>query len=295
MATSHLNPRSSYHARSNSLPSRPHPVIPKLDEHLCRLRSLEATSSTSSSASICHKLSGLQELHDCVDDMLLLPTTQQAFVQESNERWVDELLDGSLRLLDLCSIAKDALLQTKECAQKIQSIMRRRRGTEMELTSEIRNYMNSRRMIRKAIRRALKGKQSKSTEKNHDTFPMVSALREAEAVNLTIFESLLSYIAGHSLQTRSGSWSLVSKLVSPKIVASNYEENGSNELEKLDAALQILTDHKPNKSDYIMHVENVQNHLGRLESRIQDLEDGLECLFRRLVKTRVSLLNILNH
>ncbi|GMY33275.1 hypothetical protein FCV25MIE_28517 [Fagus crenata] len=34
--------------------------------------------------------------------------------------------------------------------------------------------------------------------------------------------------------------------------------------------------------------------LGKLESNIQDLEEVLECLSRRLLKTRVSLLNILN-
>jgi len=39
----------------------------------------------------------------------------------------------------------------------------------------------------------------------------------------------------------------------------------------------------------------VHNLLGKLEPIFQDLEEGLECLFRGLIKTRVSLLNILNH
>ncbi|CAL2262136.1 unnamed protein product [Prunus armeniaca] len=49
------------HTRSNSFTSRPHPIVQEVDEHLCRLRSSEATSTSSSS--ISHKLSGLQDLH----------------------------------------------------------------------------------------------------------------------------------------------------------------------------------------------------------------------------------------
>ena len=106
MAVSPLNTKAYYHARSISLPSRPHPLIPEFDEHLCRLRASEATSSSS----ISHKFSGLKDLHDCVDNLLLLPFTQQSLAQYHHEQWVDELLDGSLRLLDLCDTAKDALL-----------------------------------------------------------------------------------------------------------------------------------------------------------------------------------------
>ncbi|BFG36765.1 hypothetical protein CerSpe_230390 [Prunus speciosa] len=45
------------HTRSNSFTSRPHPIVQEVDEHLCRLRSSEATSTSSSS--ISHELSGL--------------------------------------------------------------------------------------------------------------------------------------------------------------------------------------------------------------------------------------------
>ncbi|XP_016652531.1 PREDICTED: uncharacterized protein LOC107880152 [Prunus mume] len=39
----------AFHTRSNSFPSRPHPVLQEVDELLCRLRSSEATSTSSSS------------------------------------------------------------------------------------------------------------------------------------------------------------------------------------------------------------------------------------------------------
>ncbi|RXH80531.1 hypothetical protein DVH24_004445, partial [Malus domestica] len=82
---------------------------PQIDEHMCRLRSSEDISTSSSS--ISHKLGGLQDLHDCVEKLLQLPLTQQALAQKQNKKCANELLDGSLRLL---GNIKDALSQTKE-------------------------------------------------------------------------------------------------------------------------------------------------------------------------------------
>ncbi|XP_021807858.1 uncharacterized protein LOC110751664 [Prunus avium] len=180
----------AFHTLSNSFPSRPHPIIQEVDEHLCRLRSSEAASTSSSS--ICHKLSALQDLHDCVDKLLLLPLTQQALAKEQNKKWTNELLDGSLRLLDVCSSAKDAILQTKECT------------------------------------------------------------------------------------------------IHTKRVACE-EETEANEFAQVDAAQQSFF--KTSKSDH----KNADNQLDNLESSIQDQEELLDCLFRQLIKTRVTLLNILNH
>ncbi|WRX13742.1 Protein BPS1 [Theobroma cacao] len=121
-------------AETRSLPSRQHPLTSQIDENLSRLRASEAAST---SASIGHKLNGLQDLHECVDMLLQLPLTQQALAQEQHLACVEDLLDGSLLLLDACSTAKDALLQSKECIQELHSILRRRRGAEMGLANEV--------------------------------------------------------------------------------------------------------------------------------------------------------------
>nr|XP_023906671.1 uncharacterized protein LOC112018376 [Quercus suber]POF18296.1 hypothetical protein CFP56_47541 [Quercus suber] len=246
---------ASRHARSNSFPSEPHPLIPQIDEHLCRLKTSEATLSSS----ICHKLSDLQDLHNCVDELLLLPLTQQAFIQDHHRKWFDQLLDGSLRLLDICSIAKDALLEMKTGIHELQSTMRRRQGGETRLAREVGKYFTTRKVVIKAVQKALKGMET-----------------------------------GKRLQSNLSNWSLVSKLVRPKRVASKGEEKNVNELGKVEAALQSLIDHKKSKSNCLMNVESAQNWLGKLESSIQDLEEGIENHFRCLLKTRVSLLNIIS-
>ena len=139
MAASPVNQNSLHHFRSNSLPTRAHPLISEFSDHLSRLRCSEATSS--SSTSLSQKLIGIQDLHDCVDNLLLLPCTQ-ALAQEQREKWYNEQLDGSLRLLDVCRIARDALSQSKECTRQFQSTLCRRHGSKMNLAREVEKYLS---------------------------------------------------------------------------------------------------------------------------------------------------------
>lgn len=187
---------AAYHARSNSLPSRSHPFVQQINEQLCRIKSSEGASTSTSS--VCCKLSILQDLHDCVEELLLLPLIQQTLTQEQSEG-LDELLDGSLRLLDACSSAKDVLLQTKECTRELQSSMRRRCGDE----TDIKKYLASRKIVKKAIQKALgnlKGVEKKCSispiNKDHEALAVVSMLREVEAVTAAALKSLLSLISG---------------------------------------------------------------------------------------------------
>ncbi|KAJ9704552.1 hypothetical protein PVL29_002896 [Vitis rotundifolia] len=298
MAASPLNPKAQYHARSISLPSRPHPLVPEFDKHLYRLRTSQAVSSSSS---VSHRLSGLKDLHDCVDDLLLLPLTQQTLAQHRHEKWVNELLDGSLKLLDVCGTAKDALLQTREHANELQSSLRRRRGGENGISTEVGEYLTSRKKVKKAMHKALrnlKGMDNKSSfsplNKGPETLSMVSMLREVEAVTLTVLESLLSSIAGASARSKPSSWSVVSKLIHHKRVACEEAAGDLSEFEKVDCSLITLIGHKT-KSVNQIHIDTIQNALGKLESSVEDLEEGIEFLSRHLIKTRVSLLNILSH
>ncbi|KAK0581032.1 hypothetical protein LWI29_009036 [Acer saccharum] len=277
------NTQISYHVRSNSFPSRPHPITSEVDQHLSRLRSSQATT-ISSSSSICHDINGLQDLHGCVDKFLQLPLVQQALGQEQQKKWVDELLNGSLRILDISSIAKDALLQTKECVQGLSSVLRRRRGDE--ISSEVKKYLTSRKTVKKTIKKALKGMANKCSKTNEED-ETITMLKDVEAATSTVFESLLSLISRPKASSKSG-WSLVSKLIHSKGIACEEEESDMNEFVKVDTALSTLA----SKSDNIICV---QNQLKELESNIQDLEEGIECLSRHLIKSRVSLLNILNN
>ncbi|PPS11681.1 hypothetical protein GOBAR_AA08977 [Gossypium barbadense] len=255
---------ASYHARSNSLPSRQHAIVSQIDENLNRLR---ASQSASTSSSIGHNLSGLQDLHECVDVLLQFPLTQQALDQEKQREMVEELLDGSLMLLDVCTTAKDALLQTKECTRELQSILRRRRGAE-GLANDFRKYLTSRKAMKKEICKALKNLkhiQNKLSTPGENG-AVISVLRDVEAVTISVLESLMHQ---------------------KKVMCE--EEQKANEILSAEAAVRSCT-----KSENMKHVENVQKELQGSELSIQDLEEGLETLSRRMIKTRVTVLNIIS-
>ncbi|KAG4988374.1 hypothetical protein JHK82_030717 [Glycine max] len=279
-----FSPKSHHQSRSKSLPCRQHPLILQCNQHLGSLEASPSDNSTSSSSSLFrHKLTGLQTLHDCIEKLVRLPLTQEVLVQERQEKWVDELLDGSLRLLDVCTVAKDSLLHMKECARELQSIMRRKRGGEMEVAAEVRKFLASRKVIKKAILKALENLQATvkkakfpPSNKDNPTVTLASLFKDVQVITLSILESLLNFISGPA-QSKPSKWSLVSKLMHNKKVTTTTQESDPNEFSNVDAALQSFVFHMTRKADSISHL---QNQLEDLESVIQGFVEGLETLFK---------------
>ncbi|KAI4317438.1 hypothetical protein L6164_025305 [Bauhinia variegata] len=228
MAAIEINTKCSIHIRCNSLPSAPHPLVSQFEEHLDRLKSSEAASSSSSST-ISHKLSWMQDLHDCTDKLLQLPFTQQALARDH----CDELLEGSLRLLDICSIAKDALLQSKESLMELESFIRRRRAGEVPfIISEGGKYLACRKKVKKEILKALgnlKAIKSEFSKTNQETFSLLCILKEAEAITVSTLESLLIFISCPKERSKQSRWFVISKLMQPKRVACDCEESDTND------------------------------------------------------------------
>ncbi|EOA18908.1 hypothetical protein CARUB_v10007538mg [Capsella rubella] len=250
----------SFHVRSNSYPSRQHPQAAHVDEQLTRLRSSEAASSSS----ICQRLSNLQDLHDSLEKMVRLSVNNQTLSQDQ----IEKLLDGSLRILDLCNVAKDALSQMKEGLMEIQSILRRKRG---DLSGEVKKYLVSRKMLKKSLQNVLRS--LKVCQNKDNTSGSLVVFGEAEAVTISLFESLFSFMSGSKA---CGKWSLVSKVMSQNKATCEAE---ANEFTRIDSQFQ---------SEKSLKMEDVQI----LESCIQDVEDGIESLSKSLIKYRVSILNI---
>ncbi|KAE8654356.1 putative serine/threonine-protein kinase [Hibiscus syriacus] len=282
MDSSALNQKSNFHARSNSLPSRPHPLIPQIDELLCRLRSNEAATSSSS---INEKLNGLRDLYELVHSFLQLPNTQKSLAQNRND---NELLNGSLKLLDACGLVKDTLLQAKDDTQQLQSVLRRRRGGDARFANEAKAYLASRKKANKLINKSLRDLKI-SKYGFADVEATISMLRDVEGVTFKVLQSVLSYITASMPEPKWTGWSLVLKLMqSKRVTCEGQASSATNEFERVNAILCSLIGSKT-------ETENAQNELQKLESSIEDVEEEVEGLIRVLIKARVSILNILSH
>ncbi|KAK2995104.1 hypothetical protein RJ640_020744 [Escallonia rubra] len=295
MAYSLAIPKTSFHARSNSLlPARSHPLIAGVEDHLHRLKASEVISSSSAS-SLCEKLDGLKDLHEGLHDLIQLPSVQQALSHQKSG--ADEVLDGSLRLLDICGIARDVLLLTKESIQGLESSVRRKRGGESGLSGEVSAYLRSRKKINKMVSKCIRSlKDSEkccsaiSLDKDRDLVAIISLLREVEAISFSVLKSVLSHVSGTKTTTKQSGWSLVSKFMQTKRVSCDIQgETNEHEVKMIDGALYAFQ--RSSEGLDIEAVKNVQKRLQSFEFAVQELEEGLESIFRCSVKTRVLLLN----
>nr|AFK41499.1 unknown [Medicago truncatula] len=191
---------SKYHVRSNSFPSQSHPSSTRIEQDLRKMKTWEATS-TSTSDSITTGLSFLEDLYISLDDLLHMSSTQKAVSHHQGEKFVEELLDGSVKLLDICGITRDTMLQIKENVQSLHSALRRRKG-DSSIETSVAEYKFFTKKMKKNVAKlitSLKQMESKFgasslLNKNQDLVAVITVLREVIAMNLSIFQSLFSFL-----------------------------------------------------------------------------------------------------
>ncbi|CAA0828703.1 Arabidopsis protein of unknown function (DUF241 [Striga hermonthica] len=281
--------------RSSSMPSRSYPLTirPEFDLYLHTLNyENEPTSSSSSSSllSMAKKLHNLEGIYDCVDNLLLLPHTQQFFTRGRREKWFDEILDGYLGLVDTCATAKDFISQSKDYNSNLISVLRRKR-----VSQDLSEFISSRKTIKKQIQKSLRniGSYKKNSfvlsgDKDHETIAIIRMFKEIERTTFELFEALLSSVSGETSSSRPSKWSLVSKLMWSRKVSCHEHKSSMLEFGDLDASLSKFV----SKCETGSKIEELQQQLREMDLIIRVIEERLECLFKRLIKSRVSLLNM---
>ncbi|OWM80485.1 hypothetical protein CDL15_Pgr019765 [Punica granatum] len=179
----------------------------------------------------------------------------------------------------------------KEALRDLQSSMHRRKGDGQEHGTEVHKYLSTRKLAQKAIKKAILSLKSTKDDsassllgKDNEAAAFISLLREVEAATTSAFASVFCLIFGSRHPGSSSSWSLISKVMLKKRAASKEEKNDVNEFAKQDLVLESLISHKTSKIHDEMLVEQLLDGLKNLDLDIQDLEEGLEILYRRLIK-----------
>lgn len=272
--------------RSISLPSRPHPSTTWIEEALNKVKTINTT--TCSSESILMGLAGLEELYNCAEDFLKMGSTQRVMSSNGSE-FMEEMLDGSLRLMDICSISRDLMVETHQHVRVVQSCVRRKKvagGGEDQLDVAISGYVRFRKNMKKEAKKLLgslkniDGGSNSSSSVNYDQqdehlLAVIDAMRRVVSVSVSVLKSFLEFLSGRQSNIKS-------KLASVLKKKKDHQEETKNELEYLDSTICCSHD-------------DLQNKLEEVEMSIDGFEKNLEGLFRRLIRTRASLLNIISH
>lgn len=257
------SPTSVRHVRSISLPSRSHPITLQVEEEIAYLKTWEASSSSMATIdTACCSLVRLERLYTSINDLLSLQQTQQSLSHRKDEKLVDELLDRSVTLLDVCGSIKDVVEQVKEHLRNVQSALRRKKqGLNIDASSLKKMKAAKRNILAlKQIDNKIGG--TALLDLDHHLSIVIRSLRDTTVLSVSIFGSILTLKSIFALKPKSTKWSVVSTLFHQGKKPSVDQPQISNEV---------------------------------LESHIEVIENSLECMFRTLIKTRVFLLNIRSH
>ncbi|KAL5983503.1 hypothetical protein ACLOJK_017589 [Asimina triloba] len=199
------------------------------------------------------------------------------------KKWADDALDGSLRLLDMCSTTRDILLQMKEHMPSLRSALRRR-GDSSIIRSSINAYISS-------MKRAVRNSCAIRTRERHVREAMrVHSNHKTRVTTISFLQTILSLLSASRSNPKISKWSLVSRWIHKgQVACSKEEQKDVNEAWSVDIALRDLLAAKDGEMESVCMV---QRRLEAFEVSIERLEDGLESMFRFLIQNRVSLLNI---
>ncbi|KAI3502791.1 hypothetical protein L1887_31110 [Cichorium endivia] len=277
--------------RSISLPSRLQPTSFRVEAELNKLRVWEARSCSSSETlaaeTIRTGLFGLAEVYRCVEELVYSSLTQQGLL--SHGKVLEDALEHSVKLLDVCVIVRDTQQKMKEQAQRLQSSLRRR-GTELRIEDEISCYIRLRKQLKKEASKcisSLKRAERKFTLvpslKDYNLAMVVKVIREVNVTTSLVLRSVLLFLSssGTTIKNRHGGCSLISKLR-----PGEKGKKTTNEVGSVDDVLFCVLRGTEEMTTAHRKLEN-------LVSSIDCIEAGLDVVFRRLIHYRVSILNVL--
>ncbi|KAL2232189.1 UNVERIFIED_CONTAM: hypothetical protein Sindi_1398900 [Sesamum indicum] len=114
-------------------------------------------------------------------------------------------------------------------------------------------------------------------------------LKETEAFGFSVLKSILILLSGEKERSKQQNWSFLSKFIRTSRVEYERDQECCSES---SLSLELP---KSGKDMNTIDMQNVLKQLQASEMTIQELEEELEAFFRSSLKTRVSLLNALNH
>ncbi|PQM39032.1 uncharacterized protein Pyn_22961 [Prunus yedoensis var. nudiflora] len=318
-------PMFSHHTRSISLPTRSHPLISQLKDHIAHLQTW-ATASFFFSDWLCQGLTRLRDLHHCLDDTLRLPQTQDSLRRLRSHStsccWLDNLLDQFLRFVDVYGIFRTSVFALKQDHSAAQVALRKRDDSQIALYVKARKRM-AKEMIKlvNAVR-CIVGRPgpaaaplehvgdsnyySTSNIVDHELAGVMSEVVQVTVtVSLALFNGIAAALSSGGPTTSSSKsnvlssrWSWMGILFSTGLMrckeAFEDGEDHSSIIDKVAQVNNIGADSLRNlRKKGEEEVKITLKKMQELEVSISAIETCSETVFRSLINARVSLLNTL--
>ncbi|KAJ0231237.1 hypothetical protein HA466_0301600 [Hirschfeldia incana] len=272
---------ATYHVRSCSLPARLH------SNGLNRIQQLLSKLPTDNNNS----LSLLSQLYESISNLFNDSPASSLLPHHS---FFTHLLDLSLVHLDLCSKLRDITCRIKDCLRDLRSAFRRRRhGGDFTIRCHVKAFLRSRRLIHKDLSKLLYLLKQTGHSSTEPTHPLIALLRQVCSQTCISFRTVMLSLSASVPKPKPSGWALVSKLVIKNVTSTSaqVQTGQGNEFQMMDEELQRFCSAKEIKKEGI---KSLITHLDIVDVAVEELEESLESLYRRMIQARVSLLNILS-
>ncbi|KAJ1693011.1 hypothetical protein LUZ63_009709 [Rhynchospora breviuscula] len=153
------------HTRSLSLPNMTHSFVVKAEEELNKIRACVASPSLLYEI-ILDALKEVGHVYECINNLLCMSSNQISLSHLQQRRQINEELEESIKLLDICSISRDNLDIFKSHIQDLELAIRR--GESKPIKSIARDYTLLIKKANKDLRKQI-AKKSESADKDSST------------------------------------------------------------------------------------------------------------------------------
>ncbi|KAL4186739.1 hypothetical protein AMTRI_Chr09g35590 [Amborella trichopoda] len=246
----------SYHVCSDSLPSGSHPILLELSEKVLRFNNCESNPQ-------CH-VYFLSNLYNDLDGLLQLQLSGEAIRRD--DKFVSEMLDDTLTLLDACSRMGDAISCLREQHRGLLSTFRRRAYVGLE--RQISAYISAQKKMAKISAKCLA-----IFQKDHKTQHQQSAV-DNEVLSENEFICYYIKIRKH---LRTVTWSMF-----PNKIFNSYPklQQPNGQWESTSRSQCPL--HSSGKVDDL-RVKDARRQLESLDECVTNIDDQFGCISSHLI------------